>query len=142
MSACHHVVVTKRLLVDGMNVIGSRPDGWWRDRDGAARRLVERLQRLHSVDGDAITVVLDGRPVVDLPEGGHSGVAVRYARRSGPDAADDRIIELLAASDEPGAWTVVTSDRTLRQRAEALGAAVTGAGALQSRLHDESLGER
>ena len=45
-----------RWLVDGMNVIGSRPDGWWRDRRGAMRRLVEDLARL---EGD-VTVVLDG----------------------------------------------------------------------------------
>jgi len=117
-----------------MNVIGSRPDGWWRDRDGAVRRLVERLSRLHAAHGDAVTVVLDGDPVMDLDEGDHGGVTVRYARRGGRDAADDRLIELLDASDEPAAWTVVTSDRSLRQRAEGLGVAVLGARSLVLRL--------
>lgn len=124
------------LLVDGMNVIGSRPDGWWRDRDAAVRRLVDGLQRLHTSAGDRVTVVFDGRPVPDLPEGDHAGVTVCYARRRGPNAADDRILELLAASDDPGACTVVTSDRDLRCQGEALGARVVGARALLSRLED------
>lgn len=125
-----------RLLVDGMNVIGSRPDGWWRDRDAAVRRLVERLQRLHTAAGDRITVVLDGRPVPGLPEGVHAGVTVRYARRAGRDAADERILELLAACPDPTAWTVVTSDRELRRQGETLGAGVAGARTLLSRLDE------
>ncbi|MEX0657840.1 MAG: NYN domain-containing protein [Egibacteraceae bacterium] len=124
----------RRLLVDAMNVIGSRPDGWWRDRDGAARRLVDALAQLRAADGDAVTVVLDGRPVPGLAEGDHAGVAVRYARRRGPDAADDRIVELLGDCADPRAWTVVTSDRALRERSEALGAVVVGAGTLLARL--------
>jgi hypothetical protein len=32
------------LVVDAANVVGSRPDGWWKDRPGAARRLHEELQ--------------------------------------------------------------------------------------------------
>src|SRR5690349_2679211 len=84
----------KRTIVDGMNVIGSRPDGWWRDRDGAARRLVEELQS-HGSNGEdgRYAVVFDGRPLPDLPEGVHGGVLVAYARRGGPNAADDRIVE-------------------------------------------------
>ena len=124
------------LLVDGMNVIGSRPNGWWRDRDGAARMLVGRLQRLHAAGGDAVTVVFDGRPSGALPEGDHAGVTVLYALRGGPDAADDRIVELLAAAAEPRTWTVVTSDRLLRERSAALGASVVGAGTLLSRLDE------
>lgn len=118
-------------LVDGMNVIGSRPDGWWRDRDGAVRRLLERLQRL-AADGEAVTLVLDGRPLPDLPEGEHDGVEVLYARRSGADAADDRIVE--RARTDPEGVRVVTSDRRLRQRVEALGSPTTGASGLLSRL--------
>lgn len=127
-------MAARRLVVDGMNVIGSRPDGWWRDRDGAARRLVAALARLHAAEGDVVTVVLDGRPVAGLPEGDDTGVAVRYAGRRGPDAADDRIVELLGDCADPGTWTVVTSDRALRERSEALGAVVVGAGTLLARL--------
>jgi predicted RNA-binding protein with PIN domain len=85
-----------RYVVDGMNVIGARPDGWWRDRDAAARRLLARLQRAAERSDDEISVVLDGRPLADVPEGVHRGVTVHYARRAGRDAADDRIVELVA----------------------------------------------
>ncbi len=124
----------RRLLVDGMNVIGSRPDGWWRDRDGAVRRLHARLVALASHADEQVTLVLDGRPLADLPEGLHDGVHVRYARRRGRDAADDRIVELVEAAPEPGDVTVVTSDRELARRSRALGADVVGAGSLLRRL--------
>ena len=50
------------LVVDGMNVIGSRPDGWWRDREAASRRVVGRRERLVRADGAEVTVVFDGHP--------------------------------------------------------------------------------
>jgi predicted RNA-binding protein with PIN domain len=120
-----------RLVIDGMNVIGSRPDGWWRDRDGAARRL---LADLHALTDEEITLVLDGRPLEDVPEGAHDGVEVLYARRRGRDAGDDRIVETVAAASDPTAIVVVTSDRALAARVRALGAEVVGAGSLLARL--------
>jgi|KBSSwiStaDraftv2_1062776.scaffolds.fasta_scaffold5648583_2 hypothetical protein len=48
-------------VVDGDNVVGSRPDGWWRDRAGAKRRLVERLERCPAARDVPVTVVFDGR---------------------------------------------------------------------------------
>jgi predicted RNA-binding protein with PIN domain len=117
-----------------MNVIGSRPDGWWRDRDGAVRRLHVRLTALAGFADEQITLVLDGRPLTDLPEGTHDGVHVRYARRRGRDAADDRIVELVEAEHARDEVTVVTSDRELTRRVRALGADVIGAGALLRRL--------
>ncbi len=122
------------LVVDGMNVIGSKPDGWWRDRDGAVRRLLGRLQALARTDGESVLLVLDGRPLGDVPEGDHDGVEVLYATRRGPNAADDRIVELLGARDDRGDVTVVTSDRDLRRRVGDLGATVVGAGSLLQRL--------
>lgn len=99
------------VVVDGNNVIGTVPDGWWRDRRAAARRLLARLQCLQARTGTELILVLD---VIDpeLPEGDHSGVAVRYATRRGPNAADDRIRELVAELDD-GRLEVVTSDRAL-----------------------------
>jgi predicted RNA-binding protein with PIN domain len=123
-----------RFVVDGMNVIGARPDGWWRDRDGAARRLLSRLQHAADRSGDEISLVLDGRPLADLPEGDHGGVAVRYSRRSGRDAADDRIVDMVASDDEAGALVVVTSDRDLIERVTAIGASTEGARTFLRRL--------
>jgi predicted RNA-binding protein with PIN domain len=123
-----------RTVVDGMNVIGSQADGWWRDRDAAVSRLLGRLKRAASRSDDALTLVLDGRPPSDLLEGEHGGVDVRYARRRGRDAADDRIVELVAADADPRSVRVVTSDRALADRITALGATTEGAGAFLRRL--------
>jgi 8-oxo-dGTP diphosphatase len=99
------------VVVDGSNVIGTVPDGWWRDRRAAARRLLARLQCLQARTEQELILVLD---VVDpeLPEGDQSGVAVRYATRRGPNAADDRIRALVAELDGRPV-EVVTSDRAL-----------------------------
>jgi predicted RNA-binding protein with PIN domain len=123
-----------RTVVDGMNVIGAQADGWWRDRDGAARRLLRRLQRAVTRTDDGLTLVLEGRPLPDLTEGDHGAVDVRYARRRGRNAADDRIVELVAADTDPGGLRVVTSDRELAARVAALGATTEGAGAFLRRL--------
>ena len=115
-----------RWLVDGMNVIGSRPDGWWRDRRGAMERLVREFEGL---DGE-VTVVLDGAPF-DL-EG--EGVEVVFASRRGRDAADDDIAARVARDPDPASLTVVTSDAALERRVRDHGASVEGAGAFRRRL--------
>ncbi|MCY3577752.1 MAG: NYN domain-containing protein [bacterium] len=123
------------IVVDAMNVIGCRPDGWWADRDGALIRLVEDL-------GDAgvpALVVADGRPVPSLPAGSHGVVELAYASRRGPNAADDRIADEVAAMDDPSAATVVTSDRELARQVRRHGAVVVGARAFRDRL-DRRLG--
>jgi predicted RNA-binding protein with PIN domain len=115
-----------RWLVDGMNVIGSRPDGWWRDRRGAMHRLVDELERL---EGE-VTVVFDGAPF----ELGSERVDVVFASRRGPNAADDDIAARVRADAEPESLTVVTSDAELVTRVRDAGAAVEGAGAFRRRL--------
>jgi predicted RNA-binding protein with PIN domain len=129
-----------QLVVDGMNVIGSRPDGWWRDRPGAARRLLERLQALAAAHGDPITLVLEGPATRGLRAGPDHGVDLTYARRTGRDAGDDRIVELVADLPDPSTACVVTSDRALASRVTQLGATVRGAAWLLGRL-DELPGE-
>jgi uncharacterized protein YaiI (UPF0178 family) len=118
------------MLVDGLNVIGSRPDGWWRDRTGAMRRFVAELDRLAARDGDDLTVVLDGRPR-DVGEPRH--VRVVFAP-GGRGAGDDEIARRVADDAAPGDLVVVTSDRGLADRVEAAGATVTPAGTLLRRL--------
>jgi RNA methyltransferase, TrmH family len=119
------------LVVDGNNVMGARADGWWRDRPAAARRLLARVQCYASRVDHPIVVVFDV-PQPDLPEGEHDGVAVRYGRRPGRDAADDRIVSDLDLGG--GRVELVTSDRELARRARARGAVVTGAGTFLDRL--------
>jgi len=100
-------------LVDGNNVYGSRPDGWWRDRPGAARRLVAAVERWRPVAGGPVVVVFDGRPDQELARAG-SDVEVVFATRTGPNAADDTIVELVEARfAAEAALIVVTSDRGL-----------------------------
>jgi rRNA-processing protein FCF1 len=112
-------------LVDGMNVIGSRPTGWWRDRPRAMRELVEELKRLE----DPVTVVFDGRPF-ELEDTGE--VEVVFASRRGRNAADDDIAALAAGAQEP--LRVVTSDGELADRVRRSGVEVVGAGAFRRRL--------
>lgn len=112
------------LVVDGANVVGSVPDGWWRDRRAAAERLRDRLVPFarSGVDGLPgpleLVLVVEGaaRGVTPVP-----GVRVEEASGSG----DDRIVELAAsAGDRP--CLVVTADRELRRRVQEHGAQVTG----------------
>jgi len=115
-----------RWLVDGMNVIGSRPDGWWRDRRAAMQRLVDDLAQL---DGE-VAVVLDGKPF----ELQTDRVQVAFASRLGPNAADDDIAAMVEADPDPGSLTVVTSDGDLARRVREHGASVQGAGEFRLRL--------
>lgn len=109
------------LLVDAANVVGSRPDGWWRDRAGAAARLVAALRVLPG----PVTVVLEGQARAGAEEGDHDGVEVRHA----PGAGDDLLAELCA----PGV-VLVTADRELQERARERGADVQGPRWLLDRL--------
>ena len=117
-------------VVDASNVIGSRPDGWWRDRAGATRRLVEQLDRFAEATGEPVVAVLDGGtpPAAERAE-------VVVASRRGRDAADDEIVALLEDRGAEGA-RVVTSDAELSRRVRALGAEVEGAGGFRRRLDD------
>ncbi|WP_033215590.1 NTP pyrophosphohydrolase [Kitasatospora phosalacinea] len=132
------------MVVDGANVVGSVPDGWWRDRRGAAERLRDAL----------VDVAADGLPglpgpltVVLVVEGAARGVAEVPGVRvvSAPGSGDDRIVELVAAESAsvsgPASGPtsasvpvsaagrrllVVTADRELRERVAALGAELLG----------------
>ncbi|MGW6296183.1 NTP pyrophosphohydrolase [Streptomyces sp. NPDC055058] len=109
------------VIVDAANVVGSVPDGWWRDRRGAAERLRDRL----AADG------LPGRPgpldIVLVVEGAARGVeSVPGVRvESAPGSGDDHMVELVSrAAGRP--VLVITADRGLRARVTALGAEVAG----------------
>jgi hypothetical protein len=118
------------VIVDGANVVGSVPDGWWRDRRGAAERLRDRLVPLA---GSGVGGMAGPLELVLVVEGGARGVAsvpgVRVEEASG--SGDDRIVELAATAGERPCL-VVTADRELRRRVGELGARVAGPRAVRS----------
>ncbi|WP_250550018.1 hypothetical protein [Pseudonocardia sp. H11422] len=132
------------VVVDGANVVGSRPDGWWRDRAGAARRLAEQLDTTLRTDPDALAAAI-GVPPEDL----HVPLVLEgAARRAEPEIADPRLEIVRAPADGDGTIAelareltrhgddvvVVTADRGLRDRVRAAGARSVGPGALLSVL--------
>lgn len=108
------------LVVDGANVVGSRPDGWWRDRAGAARRLQQQL-RAADLGDVRVVLVLEGAARAGVPAGDQDAVRTLHA----PGSGDDAIVELVEELDDAEV-VVVTADRGLRRRVEALGASVRG----------------
>ena len=117
------------LVVDAANVVGSRPDGWWRDRAGAATRLLDRLTALVGarvttsaglpVRVVRVDVVLEGQARA-ATDPAVPGLVVHLA----PHDGDARVVDVAAAAG-PCAL-VVTADRGLRERLG--GAGVAGPG--------------
>ena len=130
------------LIVDGMNVLGSRPDGWWRDRPAAMERLTRRLDAFAEREDLAVAVVFDGREHARVG-GAARRVGVSFAP-GGPDAADREIVRMIRADDRPGRITAASSDRRLRNSVKAAGAGGIGAGELLRRLErsEAEAGER
>jgi 8-oxo-dGTP pyrophosphatase MutT (NUDIX family) len=137
------------VIVDAANVMGSRPDGWWRDRAGAARRLRDELAwlagtGLTELPGSAgvpelslwlpdIVLVVEGaaRPaaLAGPDPAGHEASAAAQRKLTviaAPGSGDDTIAE--QAQRLAGWRIVVTADRELRRRCEAAGASVAGPG--------------
>lgn len=108
-------------IVDAMNVIGSRPDGWWRDRSGAIEGLLAALDRFAAERKERVTVVLEREPRRPLAA---ERVEIVWASRPGRDAADDEIVRRLPGWVEEEEVTVVTSDRRLAARVRGIGADV------------------
>jgi len=121
-------------FVDAMNVIGTRPDGWWRDRDDAMRRLVGALERWAVEHGDDVTVVFERPP---RPPIRSTVIAVAHAPRAQANAADDEIVRLVEGLGDRAQVRVVTSDRWLSERATDLGASVVGADTFRRMLEGE-----
>ena len=121
-------------LVDGMNVIGSRPDGWWRDRDRAMLGLVDLLERWAAADGEDVTVVFERPP---RPPIRSTVITVAHAPKPRANSADDEIVRLVRADPAPGAIRVVTSDHTLTTLVHAAGASVEGSGSFRARIEGD-----
>lgn len=129
----------ERLIIDGMNVLGSRPDGWWRDRPAAMAGLVKRLSVFAAGEGVDVRVVFDGRPHTRV-EAAADGIEVGFAP-GGPDAADREIVAILRADPEPATVVVVSSDRRLRNSVKAAGASSVGSSDLLRRLESFEAGD-
>jgi len=121
------------LLVDAANVVGSRPTGWWRDRPGAARKLVERVRDAVASDalpGDVV-LVLEGQATRGVAEGSEGGVEVVHA----PGHGDDTLVALAAsAADGDTPVVLVSADRELARRVREVGGQVVGPTWLLDRL--------
>lgn len=122
-----------RWLVDGMNVIGTRPDGWWRDRDAAMLKLVDMLERWAAAAGEDVTVVFERKPSPPIRS---TVIDVLHAPKPKANAADDEIVRLVRADPNPAAVLVVTSDRWLADQARAVGAAVVGSDSFRTRIEE------
>jgi predicted RNA-binding protein with PIN domain len=122
-----------RWLVDGMNVIGTRPDAWWQDRHAAMIRLVDMLERWAASSGEDVTVVFERPPSPPIRS---TVIVVAHAPRPKADSADDEIVRLLRADGAPGMVRVVTSDRWLTDRVHAVGATVHPAAPFRAMIED------
>ena len=124
------------IVVDAANVIGSRPDGWWRDRPGAARRLLLKLAALQQqLPNTTIVVILEGaaRQALTGDPLDLGRLQVVLAPASGDDTITQVTADLRTPTPAP-AVTVVTADRALRQRVEPHGATTTGPSWLWTQL--------
>jgi hypothetical protein len=110
------------LLIDAANVVGSRPNGWWRDRPGAARELTIRVRQAAAAGTlrPPVVLVLEGQAKEGVEEGVADGVEVVHAAGEG----DDTLAALAAASDQR--VVLVSADRGLAERARRSGAEVVG----------------
>ena len=120
------------VIVDGANVVGSRPDGWWRDRAGAAQRLHDRMT-VAALPFDEIVLVLEGAARPGVPVGVAGPVRVAHAAGSG----DDEIVEEARRHrdiDDGREVIVVTADRELRDRVLMAGAEARAPGWLLDQL--------
>ena len=126
-------------IVDGNNVMGQTP-GWHRDKAQARRRLLEQVAEFARVRKMRITVVFDGAPDSEFPEGSaHKGVKVLYADRESD--ADSRIERLVETSRDRRGLTVVTSDRRLALAVRSQGASVIRSGAFRRQMEETDYSE-
>ncbi len=119
----------RRWLVDGNNVFGSRPDGWWNNRTRAAERLTEAVARWCRGHRDAVVLVFDPPVAASVLELAGGNLAVEAAPRRGRDAADHHLVALAEAAvlDGHPDVVVVSSDKGLIRRLPA-GVARMGVG--------------
>jgi len=110
--------MSRVLVVDGANVVGSRPDGWWKDRAGAARRLHARLA-VADISWERVVLVLEGAAKAGVPRGRDGHLETVHAPRDGDSAIVAAVRAAVEAGDDV---TVITADRGLQTQVEVVGA--------------------
>ncbi len=110
------------LIVDGANVVGSRPTGWWRDRAGAAERLHQAIAEA-DLGYDVVVLVLEGTAKSGWPAGEDGAILTVHASGSGDDTIVDQVRARTTGGDDV---VVVTADRGLRERVTAAGGSSVG----------------
>jgi len=118
------------LIVDGANVVGARPDGWWKDRAGAAARLHEQLL-VADVEYDVVVLVLEGQAKSGVRAGRDAHVRTVHAPKDG-DATI--VAEARKAVEKGDRVVVVTADRALDARVHGVGATTLSPAWLLSRF--------
>lgn len=118
------------LVVDGANVVGARPDGWWKDRAGAALRLHDELL-VADIEYDVVVLVLEGQAKGGVRAGRDAHVQTVHAAKDG-DATI--VAEARKAVDRGQRVVVVTADRALDARVHGVGATTLSPTWLISRL--------
>lgn len=104
-------------FLDGNNIMGSVPDGWWNDPPAAAARLTGRVGRWCQGHEDEVVLVFDGKPRTAVERSAGGNLRVEFAATRARDAADDRIVALVEEDlVESDALRVVTADRGLVRR--------------------------
>ena len=131
MLGCMMAAMSELWIVDAMNVIGSRPDGWWNDREKAMRAFADEVDKDAASTGRDITVVFDTDPG-PMPDPAHIEIVV--ARERGRNAADHEIEHLVREAGDPTSLNIVTSDRALSDSVRVAGAHVISAGTFRREL--------
>lgn len=108
------------LVVDGANVVGANPDGWWKDRAAAAARLHGRLV-VADLSHEEVVLVLEGKAKGGIPAGRDGHLRTVHAPRDGDATIAAQAEKAIAAGHLA---VVVTADRLLARRVELLGARV------------------
>ena len=110
------------IVVDVANVMGSRPDGWWRDRAGAAVRLHDQITRLAASDRAALPD--DSRPPESAERPGFvmvlEGAAKAAAARIQP--GEVRVVQARAAPSVGTSQAALPVTRSARALSPALNA--------------------
>ncbi|WP_425309603.1 hypothetical protein AADG42_12820 [Ammonicoccus fulvus] len=116
------------LVVDAANVVGSVPDGWWRDRAGAAARVYAGLAAV-TASYDRVVFVLEGKARAGVPEGTQGSITTVHAAGEG----DDEIVAQCRSLAEGDVQiTLATADRGLIARVASVGVRIVGPRSVRS----------